>query len=420
MKVWFKRLALTGLITIVLTPPLLWLADKIWPLPLDEVVMARTVTAEDGSPLWRFADSNGVWRYPVTLKDVSPEFIEALLTYEDRYFYQHPGINPVAIGRAALQDLTSGRIVSGGSTLSMQVARLLDPHDRTLTGKLKQVFRTIQLEWHYSKDEILEMYLNRAPYGGTVEGIGAASWMYLGKPPSELTAGEAALLAVLPQAPSRLRPDRYPQRAEAARNKVLDRLAEFEVWPQSKVNDLKQESIWLAPRQVPHSAPLLARRVAQGVKDPVIRTTINPAIQRQLEEMARNRKYQLPEKTSLGIMVVDNRDMSVKGYVGSIDFSDDTRFGHVDVNSAWRSPGSTLKPFLYALAMDEGLIHSESLLQDVPRRFNDYRPGNFDTGFSGPVSVSEALRRSLNLPVVQLLDVYGPKRFSAKLRNVGL
>ncbi|WP_368887057.1 penicillin-binding transpeptidase domain-containing protein, partial [Morganella morganii] len=153
---------------------------------------------------------------------------------------------------------------------------------------------------------------------------------------------------------------------------------------------------------------------------PVIRTTINPAIQRQLEEMARNRKYQLPEKTSLGIMVVDNRDMSVKGYVGSIDFSDDTRFGHVDVNSAWRSPGSTLKPFLYALAMDEGLIHSESLLQDVPRRFNDYRPGNFDTGFSGPVSVSEALRRSLNLPVVQLLDVYGPKRFSAKLRNVGL
>ncbi len=208
----------------------LWGADKIWPLPDTNVQTARVVVADDGTPLWRFADAEGVWRYSVSLDQVSPYYIEALLTYEDRWFYDHPGINPLSIGRALWQNLTNQRIVSGGSTLSMQVARLIEPHDRTLTGKLRQVFRTLQLEWHYSKDQILTLYINRAPYGGTLQGIGAASWAYLDKPPSELTRAESALLAVLPQAPSRLRPDRYPERAQLARDKVLSRLAEYGVW----------------------------------------------------------------------------------------------------------------------------------------------------------------------------------------------
>ncbi len=187
------------------------------------------VVAEDGTPLWRFADRQGVWRYPVTLEEVSPAYIEALLTYEDRWFWHHPGINPLAIMRAVGQNLLQHDIVSGGSTLTMQVARLIDPQPRTLRGKVVQAWRALQLEWHLSKREILTLYLNRAPFGGTVEGVGAASWMWLGKPASQLTRGEAALLAVLPQAPSRLRPDRWPQRAEAARNKVLDRLAQYQV-----------------------------------------------------------------------------------------------------------------------------------------------------------------------------------------------
>lgn len=417
MKLGYKRLIAVIIIFLFVTPILAWIADKIWPLPDPEPQIATIVTAQDGTPLWRFADKEGVWRYHVKLADVSPEYLEALITYEDRWFYQHPGVNPMAILRAAWQDLSSGRIVSGGSTLSMQVARLIDPHSRTLGGKIKQLWRTLQLEWYYSKDEILEIYLNKAPFGGTLEGIGAASWAYLGKSPADLSAGEATLMAVLPQAPSRLRPDRYPERAQAARDKVLDRLAEYQIWPQEKVDEIKEEQVLLAPRQTPQLAPLLARRMYNEKRDPVITTTIDINIQRQLEDIANQWKYQLADKTSLAILVVDHTDMSVKGYVGSADFNDNSRFGHVDMISAWRSPGSTLKPFIYALALDEGLIHAESLLQDVPRQFENYRPGNFDSGFNGAVSASEALSRSLNLPAVQLIEVYGAKKFAAKLRH---
>ncbi|NBM55998.1 peptidoglycan glycosyltransferase PbpC [Proteus sp. G2669] len=417
MKLGYKRLIAVIIIFLFVTPILVWMADKIWPLPDPEPQIATIVTAQDGTPLWRFADKEGVWRYHVKLADVSPEYLDALITYEDRWFYQHPGVNPMAILRAAWQDLSSGRIVSGGSTLSMQVARLIDPHSRTLSGKIKQLWRTLQLEWYYSKDEILEIYLNRAPFGGTLEGIGAASWAYLGKSPADLSAGEATLMAVLPQAPSRLRPDRYPERAQAARDKVLDRLAEYQIWSQEKVDEIKEEQVLLAPRQTPQLAPLLARRMYNEKREPVITTTIDINIQRQLEDIANQWKYQLADKTSLAILVVDHTDMSVKGYVGSADFNDNSRFGHVDMISAWRSPGSTLKPFIYALALDEGLIHAESLLQDVPRRFDNYRPGNFDSGFNGAVSASEALSRSLNLPAVQLIEVYGAKKFAAKLRH---
>ncbi|WP_145590758.1 peptidoglycan glycosyltransferase PbpC [Yersinia aleksiciae] len=416
----YRRLCLALVLITMLLPATLWLADKLWPLPLTQVQVARVVVAEDGTPLWRFADTDGVWRYPVTLQQVSPYYLQALLTFEDRWFYAHPGVNPLALARAAWQDLRAGKILSGGSTLSMQVARLIDPHPRTLTGKLRQVWRTFQLEWHFSKDQILEIYLNRAPFGGTLQGVGAASWTYLGKPPSQLTPAEAALLAALPQAPSRLRPDRYPLLAKAARDKVLTRLADYQVWTPAQVADIKQEDIWLAPRQVPQLAPLLARRLTTGNQREVIQTTLDTALQRQLENMAAGWRHQLPEKTSLGLLVVDHSSMKVRAYLGSVDFQDNSRFGHVDMVSAWRSPGSTLKPFLYAMALDDGLIHAESLLQDVPRRFGDYRPGNFDTGFHGPVSASEALVRSLNLPAVQLLEAYGPKRFTANLRNGGL
>ncbi|MBG2913151.1 peptidoglycan glycosyltransferase PbpC [Proteus terrae] len=417
MKLGYKQFIAVIIIFLLAMPILVWIADKIWPLPDPEPQIATIVTAQDGTPLWRFADKEGVWRYHVKLTDVSPEYLEALITYEDRWFYQHPGVNPMSILRAAWQDLSSGRIVSGGSTLSMQVARLIDPHSRTLGGKIKQLWRTLQLEWYYSKDEILEIYLNRAPFGGTLEGIGAASWAYLGKSPADLSAGEATLMAVLPQAPSRLRPDRYPERAQAARDKVLDRLAEYQIWPQEKVDEIKEEQVLLAPRQTPQLAPLLARRMYNEKREPVITTTIDINIQRQLEDIVNQWKYQLADKTSLAILVVDHTDMSVKGYVGSADFNDNSRFGHVDMISAWRSPGSTLKPFIYALALDEGLIHAESLLQDVPRRFDNYRPGNFDSDFNGAVSASEALSRSLNLPAVQLIEVYGAKKFAAKLRH---
>ena len=399
---------------------LLWLADRIWPLPLPRDDQARVVLAEDGTPLWRFADANGVWRYPVQVSEVSPLYLDALLTYEDRWFFQHPGVNPLALGRAAWQNLSGGRVLSGGSTLSMQVARLLDPHERTLPGKLRQLWRTAQLEWHLSKPQILELYLNRAPFGGTLQGVAAASWAYLGKSPQQLTRSEAALLAVLPQAPSRLRPDRHPQRAQVARDKVLRRLAEYRVWPQTAVSEALQEPLLLAPRLEPSLAPLLARRLNRPGSPPLIRTTIDVGLQRRLEDLLLGWRARLPDHTSAAVVVVETENMAVRAYLGSVDINDARRFGHVDMITAMRSPGSTLKPFLYGMAMDAGLIHSESLLQDVPRRYGDYRPGNFSLGFSGPVSASAALVTSLNLPAVQLLEAYGPKRFAADMRNGGV
>ena len=408
------------LASLVLTMTLLWLADRIWPLPLPKDDLARVVLAEDGTPLWRFADANGVWRYPVQTREVSPYYLDALLTYEDRWFYRHPGVNPLALVRASWQNLTGARVVSGGSTLSMQVARLLDPHSRTFLGKLRQLWRTAQLEWHLSKDEILNLYLNRAPFGGTLQGVAAASWAYLGKSPAQLTYAEAALLAVLPQAPSRLRPDRHPQRAQQARDKVLRRLGEFQVWPQSAVDEALQEPLLLAPRLEPSLAPLLARRLNRPDSPPLIRTTLDATLQRRLEDLLLGWRARLPEYTSAAILVVEEESMAVRAYLGSVDINDAKRFGHVDMISALRSPGSTLKPFLYGMALDDGLIHSESLLQDVPRRYGDYRPGNFSMGFTGAVPASTALSSSLNLPAVQLLEAYGPKRFAAQMRIGGM
>lgn len=398
----------------------IWAADKIWPLPLHEVDPARVVVAHDGTPLWRFADADGIWRYPVTIDEVSPRYLEALINYEDRWFWKHPGVNPFSVLRAAWQDLSSGRVVSGGSTLTMQVARLLDPHPRTFGGKFRQLWRALQLEWHLSKRDILTLYLNRAPFGGTLQGVGAASWAYLGKSPAQLSYSDAALLAVLPQAPSRLRPDRWPERAEAARNKVLERMATQGIWPAKQVQESREEPVWLAPRQMPQLAPLFSRMMLGKSRSDKIVTTLDAGLQRQLEELAQNWKGRLPARSSLAMIVVDHTDMSVRGWVGSVDMNDDSRFGHVDMVNAIRSPGSVLKPFIYGLALDDGLIHPASLLQDVPRRTGDYRPGNFDSGFHGPVSMSEALVRSLNLPAVQVLEAYGPKRFAASLRNVGL
>ncbi|WP_338509546.1 peptidoglycan glycosyltransferase PbpC [Pseudomonas trivialis] len=405
---------------VLLVIALLWLADRLWPLPLPQDDLARVVLAEDGTPLWRFADANGVWRYPVQTGEVSPYYLDALLTYEDRWFYEHPGVNPLALVRATWQNLTGARVVSGGSTLSMQVARLLDPHSRTWHGKLRQLWRTAQLEWHLSKEQILNLYLNRAPFGGTLQGVAAASWAYLGKSPAQLTRAEAALLAVLPQAPSRLRPDRHPQRAQQARDKVLRRLAEFQVWPQAAVDEALEEPLLLAPRLEPSLAPLLARRLNRPDSPPLIRTTLDATLQRRLEDLLLGWRARLPEHTSAAILVVEEETMAVRAYLGSVDINDARRFGHVDMISALRSPGSTLKPFLYGMALDEGLIHSESLLQDVPRRYGDYRPGNFSMGFTGAVPASTALSSSLNLPAVQLLEAYGPKRFAAQMRIGGV
>lgn len=419
-----KRGLRFGLASAILGVLALIALDRAFPpvLRADARDFARVVTDRDGAPLRAFPDRNGVWRYPVTLDDVAPAYLEALVAYEDRWFWRHPGVNPVAIARAAWQNVRSGRVISGGSTLTQQVARLLHPRPRSVRGKLIELLRALQLEARYDKAEILTLYLNYAPFGGTLEGVQAASYAYLGKPASSLTDAEAALLAVLPQAPSRLRPDRHPERAQRARDKVLRRLAERGFWSHQRVDDALAE--WVTARQLdpPRSAPLLARRLAAA--DPgaaVIQTTLDGALQRSLERHVAHYITRFAEPVSAAVLVLHSATLETLAYVGSADFlGDRRRAGHVDMIRALRSPGSTLKPFVYGLALDDGLIHSESLLIDAPRVRARYRPTNFGGGFNGPVGATEALRRSLNLPAVQLLENVGPGRFADRLRGVGL
>ncbi len=407
---------------------LLWIAgflilDALFPFsqPAEDADFAVMVTAANGAPLRSFPDKNGVWRYPADVSQVSPRYIEALINYEDRWFRYHPGVNPWALARGLYLYVKHGRVISGGSTLTMQAARIRYPHSRTIPGKLYQIFRALQLERHFTKDDILNLYLNYAPFGGPIEGVQAASFSYLGKSAAELSHAEAALLAVLPQSPTRLRPDRHPDRAENARNKILNRMGQFGVWDPETVAEAKKERV--AARFAPHpmTAPLLARRL-RPLARPLrpIRTCIDAALQQMLEEMVLEFIRDTPDHTSAAVLVADNETLGVKAYVGSADFLDNSRFGHVDMIQAVRSPGSTLKPFLYAFALEEGLIHSESLLVDAPFSFKGYRPDNFTQGFSGPVSAAEALQRSLNIPAVDLLDRLGPKFFDARLRQGGL
>jgi penicillin-binding protein 1C len=418
----WKALALLSALALSVGAMLL---DLAFPLPLPPsrgdggVVLAR-----DGTPLRAFADRDGVWRSPVTPEQVSPRYLEALIAYEDRWFWKHPGVNPVALARAAGQWVVHGRVVSGGSTLTMQVARILEPSSRGKRGmfdKLRQMFRALQLEVHLSKRQILGLYLDRAPFGGTIQGVEAASWAYLGKPASRLSHAEAALLVVLPQSPSRLRPDREPERARIARDKVLARMATRGVWSASDVREARIEPVVARALEPPRNAALLAQRLrSASPKEWTIRSTIDADLQRTLEDRVAAYFSDLPPRTSAALLVIDNATLEARAYVGSVAFADAQRLGHVDMVKAWRSPGSTLKPFLYGLALDDGLIHSESLLVDAPQSFGDYRPGNFDMAFNGPVAASEALRLSLNVPAVDLLDRVGPSRFAAKLANAGI
>ncbi|MGZ9893102.1 penicillin-binding protein 1C [Bordetella bronchiseptica] len=401
--------------------------DRLFPLPRFGSDGAQVVVAADGTPLRTYPSRDGVWRYPVGPGQVSPHYLQTLLTYEDRWFYWHPGVNPFAMARAGWQWAAHGRIVSGGSTLTMQVARLLDPElagqpSKTLSAKLRQAWRAIQLEMHYSKDEILALYLSHAPMGGIVEGVEMGARMWLGKSAADLSHAEAALLTALPQAPSRLRPDRHPQAAQLARDKVLQRMAQRGVWDAALVADARIENVVAPPLRARWLAPLAAQRLLgeAGPAAGVVRSALDPDIQSTVEAMLLDRVDALPPKVSMAVLVMDNDSLEVKAYAGSADFADDSRYAHVDMVRGVRSPGSTLKPFLYALALDEGLIHSESLLLDAPLSFGGYAPGNFQAAFAGPVSVAQALQRSLNVPAVDLLDRVGPARFASVMLAGGV
>src|SRR6185369_13654040 len=293
----------------------------------------------------------------------------------------HPGVDPLALVRAIGQAIKAGHVVSGASTLTMQTARLLEPRPRTVTAKLIEMARAIQLQWHFGADQILTDYMMLAPYGGNLEGVRAASLAYFGKEPRHLTDAEAALLVALPQAPEHQRPDRALAEAEAGRNKVLQRLLTAGILDQSSYDAALREAVPLQRQPAPIDAPHLAQRLLSGPHDPVISTTLDADLQRRLQTLVMRHQRQLEPAASIAILVVENDSRSVRAYIGASDFFADQRFGQNDMVTAIRSPGSALKPFIYGMAFDDLIVHPETVMQDVAQRFGDYSPQNFDNLF---------------------------------------
>jgi penicillin-binding protein 1C len=403
-----------------------WWIAALGPAPLgSDIAFSTRVVDRDGRLLRAYATAEGRWRLPARIADVDPHLFAMLFAYEDKRFREHPGVDALALARAAFQVVTSGRIQSGGSTLTMQVARLLEPRcGRSLTAKLRQMVRAIELERALSKNDILSLYLDLAPYGGNIEGVRAASLAYFGKEPRRLTLGEAALLVALPQSPEARRPDRSIAAARVARDRVLDRVAASGGVPADEIALAKSEPVPAGRRPMPMLAPHAAdRAVAATAPGSEVRLTIDGDLQKALEELARERVRTLAQTLgpdiSLAMLVVDNATGEVRAHVGSPDYFDARRAGQVDLTQAVRSPGSTLKPFIYGLGFEDGFIHPETLIDDRPTRYGAYKPQNFDFTFQGTVTVRRALQLSLNLPALAVLDQVGATRLSARLTQAG-
>ncbi|WYJ37053.1 penicillin-binding protein 1C [Bradyrhizobium sp. 2S1] len=393
------------------------------PLPLTQAQqVSTTVVDRNGKLLRAYAMADGRWRLPVDAKtSVDPTYLKLLFAYEDKRFYEHHGVDPLALSRAGFQLLTRGHIVSGGSTITMQLARLIEPrHQRSVYAKLRQMVRAVELERQLSKDQILDLYLALAPFGGNLEGVRAASIAYFGKEPKRLSLAEAALLVALPQSPERRRLDRFPEAAHAARDRVLDRMVEDGVVSKEDAAQARATAVPKMRKQIPILAPHSSDQAIATMKDtPVIKLTLDATLQRNLEALARDRAIAQGPDVSVAIIVVDNETGDVLARVGSADYFDERRAGQVDMTRAVRSPGSTLKPFIYGLAFEDGFVHPDSLIEDRPIRFGSYAPENFDMTFQGTVPIRKALQLSLNVPAIALLDRVGASRLSSRLKQAG-
>jgi penicillin-binding protein 1C len=399
-----------------------YLISSLGPAPLGEGLAFSTLVVDRERRLLRpYTTPEGRWRLPATRESVDPRFLELLFAYEDRRFNAHHGVDPIALGRAVSQLLTNGRIVSGASTITMQVARLLEPRsERSFVAKLKQIVRAVEIERALSKDEILALYLSLAPYGGNLEGVRAASLAYFGKEPRRLTLGEAALLVALPQSPEQRRPDRSTEAVRHARDRVLDRVAAAGRVPADEIARAKQEPVPDGRKPMPMLAPHAADAVVAAAPERSFhRLTIDATLQKNLEELARERARALGPDISVAILAVDHASGEVLARVASADYFDIRRAGQVDMTQAVRSPGSTLKPFIYGLGFEDGLIHPDTLIEDRPIRYGSYAPENFDLSFQGTVTVRRALQLSLNVPAVAVLDKVGASRFAARLEQAG-
>ncbi len=405
------RRAVLALIALLPLAACAILFDRAFPPDLGRWrEVSLEVEGRDGEPLKIFTTHDGMVRLAGSLVDTDPHYLDVLLTTEDRRFFLHPGVDPLALGRALLQLVSRGHVVSGGSTLTMQVARLLVPHRHDLFGKFVDIIRAFQLEVRFTKREILTIYLTLAPMGGNLEGVRAASRAYFAKEPAHLTPAETALLVSIPQSPSRLRPDRHPAAAAQALLRLCTRNAKAGCDASAALPAIARPAL---PLHALHLADALRLAGRKGA----VRTTLDADLQQAVEMLARREASWLGDHANVAVLAVANDDRSILAYLGGNDYFG--RAGMVDMVRALRSPGSTLKPFIYGLAFDDSIIGPDTIVEDLPVRFGDYAPADFDRVFHGSVSAREALQQSYNSPAVKLLHEVGAGKFAATLRLAG-
>jgi penicillin-binding protein 1C len=416
--------ALALLLAAALAAGVAWTryAASLGPLDLAASREGSTVVVDRNGRLLRpFTLPDGRWRLPATTHDVDPRYLAMLVAYEDGRFYDHRGVDPRALIRAGAQWLARGHVVSGGSTLTMQVARLIEPRpERTLGAKMRQIARALEIERAVGKEGVLDRYLMLAPFGGNLEGARAASLAWFGKEPLRLTIAEAALLVALPQSPEARRPDRSPVAARAARDRVLDRVAAHGLISADEAAAAKLEPVPEARLAFPALAAHAAEEaIAADPQAKIIRLSIDARLQARLEALLKESVARLGAKLSAAMVVIDNATGEVRARIGSPDHDDASRDGAIDMSRSPRSPGSALKPFIYALAFEQGLAHPETMLFDRPMRYGAYAPQNFTLGYEGTVTARKALQQSLNLPAIALLADVGPATFLARLHGAG-
>ena len=374
----------------------------------------------DCSKNWLYTTTNYTqkWRFKPNVKHIDPLYIKMLINFEDKRFKHHFGVDIQALLRASFQLATRGHIISGGSTLTMQVARLLEPKNRTLSSKVVEIIRALQLEHHYTKEQILNIYLTLAPYGGNIEGIEAASWYYFGKHPYALTASEAALLVALPKNPENYRPDKHPKRAKLARNRVLIKAFKAGILSPFIYKQALKEPISTKLYKFPRFAPHLALKLLKNNPSLTINTTIDGTLQKQLEAWAKEHGKNLPNGANMALLVVENSNAKVRAYIGSYNMFNKKISGYIDMTNAIRSPGSALKPFIYALGFEQHIIHPQTIILDKEVAFGNYHPHNYSRKYHGQVTISEALINSLNIPAVKVLYRVGASEFIYRLQKV--